>query len=308
MLQCSYMFTSHVLSLERTILNLKSRFMGRPHDLSPKAFIKHHLLSHPLPFDRHDWTVLRPSGQEVRYVIDYYHDVAAENDDTTIEDLAIGRGGKVNSLLVDVRPAVDGPSELWGRIVSMPLAIRGCASIVDCVLGGGEGKAKKSEFEPLPMMPSETLKQSMDESKQVWENIQKSAQKNVEEGNVCDSTTMDETVSESDAIRIAESYATILTQCEDVKTQLKNCDSDAECRKAFMGMTVCAGKVMCPLQHKSFTETLEGVNTGNEIDEMASAKINIAFETLGECVASNDKKASAAKKQYPDVFERIVGK
>lgn len=281
--------------------------MGRPHDLSPKAFIKHHLLSHPLPFDRHDWTILRPSGQQVRYVIDYYHDTAAESDDTTIEDLQIGRGGKVNSLLVDVRPAVDSPSEVWARMVSMPLARRGCAGIVDCVLGGGSGKEKKSEFEPLPMMPSDTLKQSMDESKEVWANIQKSAKGNVED-KACDSNAMEESVAESDAVKIAQQYATILKECQDVKTQLKNCDSDAECRKAFMGMTVCAGKVMCPLQHKSFADTLEAVNTGKEIDEMATAKINIAFETLGECVAGNDKKASAAKKQYPDVFERIVGK
>lgn len=202
---------------------------------------------------------------------------------------------------------MDSPSEVWARMVSMPLARRGCAGIVDCVLGGGSGKEKKSEFEPLPMMPSDTLKQSMDESKEVWANIQKSAKGNVED-KACDSNAMEESVAESDAVKIAQQYATILKECQDVKTQLKNCDSDAECRKAFMGMTVCAGKVMCPLQHKSFADTLEAVNTGKEIDEMATAKINIAFETLGECVAGNDKKASAAKKQYPDVFERIVGK
>lgn len=286
----------------------QSRFMGRPHDLSPKAFIKHHLLSHPLPFDRHDWTVVRPSGQEVRYVIDYYHDTALEKDDTSVEDLQIGRGGKVNSLLVDVRPAVDGPSELWARMVSMPLAIRGCASIVDCILGGGEGKEKKSEFEPLPMMPSDTLKQSMEESKRIWESIQKSAKEIVEEGKVCDSNEMEATITEADAKKMAETYATILKNCQDVKTQLKNCGSDAECNKAFMGMTICAGKVLCPLQHKSFAETLEGVGGGKELDEMATAKINIAFQNLGECVAGCDQKAGAAKKQYPHLFEKIVGK
>jgi hypothetical protein len=231
-----------------------------------------------------------------------------ERDDTSIEDLQIGRGGKVNSLLVDVRPAVDGPSELWARMVSMPLAIRGCASIVDCVLGGGEGKEKKSEFEPLPLVPSDTLKQSMEESKKVWENIQKSAKEIVEEGKVRDSSEMEETITEADATKIAESFATVLKDCQAVSAQLKNCNSDAECNKAFMGMTACAGKVLCPLQHKSFAETLEGVSSGKELDEMTTAKINIAFETLGECVASNDRKASVAKKQYPDLFEKIVGK
>ena len=39
-------------------------FLGRPHDLSPKARLKI-LLGHPAPFDRHDWVVDR-GGTEVR--------------------------------------------------------------------------------------------------------------------------------------------------------------------------------------------------------------------------------------------------
>ena len=75
-----------------------------------------------------------------------------------------------------------------------------------------------------------------------------------------------------------------------------------------MGMTVCAGKVMCPLQHKSFLDTLDTVHGSDGLDEMADAKINTAFEILGECVANYDKKASVAKKQHPDVFATIIGK
>ena len=286
----------------------KSKFTGRPFDLSPKATIKHYLLGHPFPFDRHDWTVLRPSGQQVRYVIDYYHDTAAENDDTSIEDLQIGRGGKCNSLLVDVRPALDGPSELWGRMVSMPLAIRGCASIVDCVLGGGEGQEKKSEFEPLPLIPSDTLKLSMDDSKEVWANIQQDSKQKIEDDNKAVTVATDvSVVTEAEAMQIADTYATILKQCENVKVQLQNCGSDAECRKAFMGMTACAGKVMCPLQHKSFADTIKEVSVGKDIDEKTSAKINIAFDTLSECVANNDSKASVAREQHPEVFQNIVG-
>ena len=284
----------------------KSKFTGRPFDLSPKATIKHYLLGHPFPFDRHDWTVVRPSGQQVRYVIDYYHDTAAENDSTSIEDLQIGRGGKCNSLLVDVRPALDGPSELWGRMVSMPLAIRGCASIVDCVLGGGEGKEKRSEFEPLPLIPSDTLKLSMDDSKEVWANIQKDSKIDAE-NKVGSLETDVPVITETEAMQIADTYATIIKQCEQVKVQLQNCDSDAECRKAFMGMTACAGKVMCPLQHKSFADTIKEVAAGKDIDEITSAKINIAFDTLSECVANNDSKASVAREQHPDLFRKIVG-
>ncbi|MEW5311431.1 MAG: hypothetical protein WDW38_003146 [Sanguina aurantia] len=46
------------------------KFEGKPHDLSPIAWIRHKL-GGPLPFDRHDWTVDR-GGKEVRYVIDFY--------------------------------------------------------------------------------------------------------------------------------------------------------------------------------------------------------------------------------------------
>jgi cytochrome c heme-lyase len=42
------------------------RFTGRPHDTSPKAMLKQALLGCPLPFDRHDWVVLRADGEEVR--------------------------------------------------------------------------------------------------------------------------------------------------------------------------------------------------------------------------------------------------
>eukprot|EP00957_Ditylum_brightwellii_P090781 6913203-Ditylum_brightwellii.AAC.1 len=45
-----------------------SRFQGRPSDLSPKAYFKHYILGHPLPFDRHDWIIVRPdTGEEQRY-------------------------------------------------------------------------------------------------------------------------------------------------------------------------------------------------------------------------------------------------
>lgn len=41
------------------------KFIGRPADLSPKARMKHLLFNYPLPFDRHDWTILRHDGTQV---------------------------------------------------------------------------------------------------------------------------------------------------------------------------------------------------------------------------------------------------
>lgn len=80
------------------------KFTGRPDTVSPRARY-YNLLSKvfpekyggELPFDRHDWTVLRSDGnnnwKEVRYVIDYY---SAGDDDFGMP-----------SFVLDVRPALD---------------------------------------------------------------------------------------------------------------------------------------------------------------------------------------------------------
>ncbi|KAF5837100.1 cytochrome c/c1 heme-lyase [Dunaliella salina] len=56
------------------------KFQGRPHDLSPLAWLRQQL-GGGAPFDRHDWVVDR-CGKEVRYVIDFYfhEDKAGTNE------------------------------------------------------------------------------------------------------------------------------------------------------------------------------------------------------------------------------------
>jgi cytochrome c heme-lyase len=49
-----------------------NRFIGRPDELSPLAYLRQ-LMGGPRPFDRHDWYLIR-DGHEVRYVIDFYFD------------------------------------------------------------------------------------------------------------------------------------------------------------------------------------------------------------------------------------------
>lgn len=48
------------------------RFIGRPNDISPLARLRQ-VMGGPVPFDRHDWYIVR-DGKEVRYVIDFYFD------------------------------------------------------------------------------------------------------------------------------------------------------------------------------------------------------------------------------------------
>jgi len=89
-----------------------SRFMGRPNDLTPRAWLRGKL-GYPLPFDRHDWIVDR-CGTEVRYVIDYYHHDDLAHKDATPKDK--GDWSAVQSIEVYARPAIDGPAALWDRI------------------------------------------------------------------------------------------------------------------------------------------------------------------------------------------------
>lgn len=93
------------------------RFIGRPDELSPKARLKV-LFGHPEPFDRHDWVVDR-GGREVRYVIDYYHDESAVGRDQRpkhLQDMSA-----MQSIHVDVRPALDSVGAVIDRVFRMPL-------------------------------------------------------------------------------------------------------------------------------------------------------------------------------------------
>merc|ERR1712029_391572 len=101
-------------------------------------------------------------------------------------------------------------------------------------------------------------------------------------------------VTESDAAKLASVYSDIVSKCQKHKAALQACSSDVECRNAFMGFTVCAGKYMCPLQHKSFVESLKGLE---------SAEMDEAFEVLSECVSACDERATRASLQFPELFD-----
>mmetsp|Transcript_36390 Transcript_36390/g.34414 ORF Transcript_36390/g.34414 Transcript_36390/m.34414 type:complete len:249 (-) Transcript_36390:129-875(-) len=76
------------------------QFLGRPKDISPKAYLLS-LIGYSLPFDRHDWVVDR-DGKDVRYVIDFYKGHAAQQ-------------GQV-SIFLDVRPAIDSYQSVLDRV------------------------------------------------------------------------------------------------------------------------------------------------------------------------------------------------
>jgi hypothetical protein len=79
------------------------RFLGRPNDLSPRAWLRSNLLGCQRPFDRHDWYVRRLNGTVHRYVIDFYPGKPKGNEPAAFH--------------LDVRPALDsfGAAKLRAR-------------------------------------------------------------------------------------------------------------------------------------------------------------------------------------------------
>ena len=91
------------------------KFVGRPKDLSPKAFFNSRVLMTQEPFDRHDWYVEDTNGGEPRrYVIDFY-----EGKETPVVQQQKQSPSimKPPSMYIDVRPALDTPGAAVDRIV-----------------------------------------------------------------------------------------------------------------------------------------------------------------------------------------------
>ena len=280
------------------------KFMGRPSDLSPKARFKNWFLGHPLPFDRHDWTVVRGDGTEVRYVIDYYHDESRAKETEGSGMPEMHDRDAVGSILVDVRPALDGLSAAMGRAVTMPYARR---------IG------QSTRFEPLPMSPTIEMKDQVAESVKVWDNIQENAREGKEaeryqsepkiikvareedEGGV----SADVRIGAKEAAEIAKSFAQALGDCRDAQRAVDSCEDESDYARASLDLTMCMGKLLCPLQHAAVAKTIadepSDPNDAKEA-EVYDARIDAALENIAICVAASNEKAAMARSVHPDAF------
>jgi len=94
------------------------RFLGRPQDTSPKAWINANVLGRKAPFDRHDWFVDRGDGKEHRYVIDFYEGNPKTTKNAAPEMNGVQQQAVVSpvSMYLDVRPALDDPQAALDRI------------------------------------------------------------------------------------------------------------------------------------------------------------------------------------------------
>jgi cytochrome c heme-lyase len=249
------------------------KFMGRPADLSPKASIKHYLFGHPLPYDRHDWTIIRSDGTTVRYVIDYYHDESRANESPESALPEFKDHHATPSLLVDVRPAVDSPVLAWNRMVTMPVA---------------QQIAYSTDYQPLPLLPTAEMKSQLQESLDVWAQIKANAK---------EKSSMDalkQSISDEDAKALAKSFAQILKDCQEASSKMESSKSAEEQQRASLDLTICMAKIVCPLQHKTLVKAL-GSDDENTIEA--------ALDRVTACVVSNTSKRSAAKEKFPGLFD-----
>lgn len=91
------------------------KFVGRPKDLSPKAWLNSRIFMTQEPFDRHDWYVEDNvnGGEPRRYVIDFYEGNEKTGDIPSPSTMPLM---KPPSMYIDVRPALDNPSAAVDRM------------------------------------------------------------------------------------------------------------------------------------------------------------------------------------------------
>lgn len=185
------------------------RFLGRPNDLTPKARLLSFLGIRPKPFDRHDWIVSR-DGTHVRYVIDYYYDETGEIGNTSLPGTVAGEGRVIQ---VDVRPACDSFQSVLDRL-RMPFK----SNIQDRTRDLESPAASRRSQAPLAA--SEAL-------------INKAA------------ASAEETAAFQQKQRIMETNKRMQQGCGSFVEHLRNCETQADCNMAQMGLKLCMAHHIC---------------------------------------------------------------
>ena len=276
-------------------------------DVQPKARFKNMIFGHPLPFDRHDWTIVRPDGTEVRYIIDYYVDEtkASEKENSGMPNMH--DRDAIKSILVDVRPAADNVENVLGRALTMPYSRR----------------FENAKFEPMPIIPNSELKNQITESEKVWDNIQQSVavskgtgtavakeksmvlkQEDIPDDQKEDNNSI--SISDEEARAVAKSFVTMLDNCRSGQEMMDKCSNDEECAQASLSLTMCLAKVVCPIQQDAVASALnaDGFDSNDEkAVEAYNTRFEKALENMTICVTAKSQKAALARDQYPELFE-----
>lgn len=261
------------------------KFMGRPSDLSPKARFKNLVFGHPLPFDRHDWTVIRPDGNEVRYVIDYYFDESRASGKVNSGKPHMHDRDAVQSILVDVRPAIDSLKSAMGRVATMPYAR---------LVG------KTTSFDPLPLLLTKKYKKKNGKSLSSWNNNRLSSQENKvmnQDIPVKEETEIE--ISGNESIDILTSFASMMQECKDLQQVIDKCKDDDECMNASLALTMCMAKVICPLQHDVVTTILSSDQSDHKDDRSGTTypdHVEAALKNVALCVQGKSERLATTKR------------
>lgn len=194
------------------------------------------LFGHPAPFDRHDWVVDR-GGEEVRYVIDYYHNESGVASDQT--PLHLLDSSSIKSIKVDVRPALDSADALLDRVMRMPY----------------EQFKSNTEYNPPPFFPTNDMGTAPPFTKF------KEPKKTV--------------ASTADAlpppVRSAEQINEILrkieSDCRLQKDALALCTGEEACGAAAVALQRCSAMMVCPTIVKDFDMLLKKMSEQKADDE-----------------------------------------
>ncbi|KAJ1462192.1 cytochrome c/c1 heme lyase-domain-containing protein [Pelagophyceae sp. CCMP2097] len=209
-----------------------AKFVGRPTELSPKARLKM-AFGHPRPFDRHDWTVRRPDGAEVRYIIDYYSDESKTAQDVTpqLSDL-----DAVKSIMVDVRPALDTLDACVDRLARMP--------------------ARRASKEASPEVPFFCTADMAAASAAA-----RAADAAAAAAAAAAAPTAAEAAAEAAAkraARFAAMNAQIGAACAGRFSMLRDCGEDErKCAEASIALQHCVGAIVCPKEAAAFKHAAE---------------------------------------------------
>jgi cytochrome c heme-lyase len=276
------------------------RFLGRPDDISPKAWLLSTFTSKPKPFDRHDWTVLR-GDEEVRYVIDYYYMDDGVGGNTTLPTTATGafdKGAADGRLIyVDARPALDS----WTGLVARVKVVLGMASISDPWVdegiprassegggrGGGATPAEVAQVERAPAPAAAAA--AVHTPKPLSHSLDVDAASREERFRPEALNKMQEWVSQ----RCGGVYAAMQKACHQHQQQQQEAGGEEgvavvseECTMASVAMQVCTAQVICESKATEFLALYE--RNASEDD------LNASYQRMSLCVDEFTERAAAA--------------
>lgn len=239
-------------------------FLGRPHDLTPKARLKM-LFGHPAPFDRHDWVVDR-GGEEVRYVIDYYHNESGVSADQTPRHLLDSTS--IKSITVDVRPAIDSLDSLLDRVLRMPI----------------EQFKNNTEYDPPPFLAAQDMGTAPPFTK-------------FKEPKRTEVTSPAPPVLSTDEINVI--LRKIESDCKTEKDILTLCNTEESCGAAAVALQRCSAKVVCPAIVQEFDDLVKRLSSEQERGEgeggVKEEDLSKSFNAMTGCLENFSLACYSAK-------------